>query len=558
MMRILLLICAVSIVRAATVVSISNDPEETIAKAGQRKEDSSYWIKAGQDALKYRLETSDADLSKLKAKNIIIFIGDGMGMTSITAGRIYKGQKHGSPGEEEQLVFDKFPYTGLSKTYNTDKQVPDSAATATAMFTGSKTKYETIGMDETRIMNDAVKGKLSSIMSWAQAVGKRTGIVTTTRITHATPAATYANVLDRDWECDSKIDTEAKDFYKDIAVQLVENSPGRNLNVILGGGRKPFGDPNVNETHTVRYGGDTEKVCGRLDNRNLTNEWLNIEVNSTRSYITHVNQLKSLDFANTNHLLGLFRNNHLTYSITKEEEEPSLAEMVEAAVKVLDKPNSKGFVLMVEGGRIDQAHHQNYARAAMEEMVQFDLAIEKGVTMTDKKNTLVIVTADHSHAVTLNGYPNRGNDILGFANKTATQMPYETLMYANGPGFYNHVFNSTSNWTGKVYFDTWKSIEGRAEERTKPTYQHMATLPLKDETHGGEDVIVFATGPGASLFRGVFEQNYIAHVMSYVGCMGPSRNIDNECNKSGAGSVFASLSVIGLSYVALFLRKFLF
>lgn len=482
-----------------------------------------------------------------------------MGMTSITAGRIYKGQKHGSPGEEEQLVFDKFPYTGISKTYNTDKQVPDSAATATAMFTGVKTKYETVGMDETRIISDAEKGKLTSIMTWAQAAGKRTGIVTTTRITHATPAATFANVMDRDWECDGEIGAEAKNVYKDIAVQLVENNPGRSMNVILGGGRKPLGDPNMNEIHTVKYGGNTENICGRTDSRNLTDEWIKAEPNVTRTYITHVNQLKNLDFDQTDHLLGLFRNNHLTYSITKEAEEPSLAEMVEAAIKVLDKPKSKGFVLMVEGGRIDQAHHQNYARAAMEEVVQFDLAIEKGFTMTDKKDTLIIVTADHSHAVTLNGYPNRGNDILGFANKTLTQMPYETLMYANGPGFYNHVYNSsTSNWTGKVYFDTWKGIEGRAEERKSPTYQHMATLPLKDETHGGEDVVVFATGPGASLVRGVFEQNYVAHVMSYVGCMGPSRDIDNVCKKNGAGTIATSFSIIVLSYLALFLGKMLF
>lgn len=482
-----------------------------------------------------------------------------MGITSVTAGRIYKGQKHGTPGEEEQLVFDKFPYTGISKTYNTDKQVPDSAATATAMFTGVKTKYETVGMDETRIMSDAKKGKLSSIMAWAQAAGKRTGIVTTTRITHATPSATYANVLHRDWECDGKIADEAKAAYKDIAVQLVENSPGNKLNVVLGGGRRPFGDPNQNEIHTVRYSGSTEDVCGRTDNRNLTKEWLNIDPKVNRTYITHVDQLGSLDFDNTDYLLGLFRNNHLTYSITREAEEPSLAQMVEAAIKVLDKPDSKGFVLMVEGGRIDQAHHQNYARAAMEEVVQLDMAVDKGVLMTDKKETLIIVTADHSHAVTLNGYPKRGNDILGFANKTATQMPYETLMYANGPGFYNHVYNSTTtNWTGKVYFDTWKGIEDRADDRTAPTYQHMAALPLKDETHGGEDVIVFASGPGASLFRGVFEQNYIAHVMSYVGCMGPSKDIDSVCRKSGATTIFASFSLIGLSYMTLFLGKILF
>lgn len=129
-------------------------------------------------------------MSKLMAKNVIIFIGDGMGLSTITAARIFHGQKEGKSGEETSLEFDEFPNVGLAKTYNVNKQVPDSAGTATAIFTGVKTNYGVIGMDITEALlnHTSTKGpQLSTIMDWAIQAKKRTGFVTTTRITHATP-----------------------------------------------------------------------------------------------------------------------------------------------------------------------------------------------------------------------------------------------------------------------------------------------------------------------------------------------------------------------------------
>lgn len=194
----------------------------------------------------------------------------------------------------------------------------------------------------------------------------------------------------------------------------------------------------------------------------------------------------------------------------------------------------QGYVLLVEGGRIDQAHHQNYARAAMQEVLEFDMAIEAALNATNSKETLIIVTADHSHAVTLNGYPKRGSDILGFANKKDALMVYETITYANGPGYWDHLANGTR---GNESFNVWYPLNQLTEEqRMSPTYRHMATLPLKDESHGGEDVIVFAHGPGASLVRGVFEQNYLAYVVSYAGCLGPAKEYDATCRMRSSGS----------------------
>ncbi|XP_017461300.1 PREDICTED: alkaline phosphatase 4-like [Rhagoletis zephyria] len=504
-------------------------PLEASTTAKKQIEDKAFWHEIAMKQLRKNLKVAKKSQEKThKAKNIIIFVGDGMGLSTITAGRIFKGQylKHGS-GEEELLAFDEFPYTGLSKTYNVDKQVPDSAGTATALFCGSKTDYGVIGLDTTRSKTNSNQGRLKSIMDWAQAEGKRTGVVTTTRITHATPSATYAHIYNRDWECDTLVPAESVGKYADVARQLVENAPGNKLNVIMGGGLSPMGVPRANEPNTVRFEGDNEIVCIRGDGRNLVQEWLKHHNNESSVFVQSLEELNEVNFQETDYLMGLFRNNHITYAVGRQDGEPSLKEMTQAAIKVLQRGDkSKGFVLMVEGGRIDQAHHQNYARAAMREVLEFDMAVQGALDLTDDDETLILVTADHSHAVTLNGYPTRGSDILGFANKTTDRIVYETISYANGPGYYDHLANGSVGAAGTV----WLPLESfTAQQRMSPTYRHRATLPLKDETHGGEDVIVFANGPSANLIRGVFEQHYVAYVMSYAGCMGPAKYADDSC-----------------------------
>lgn len=215
--------------------------------------------------------------------------------------------------------------------------MPDSAGTATAIFCGSKTDYGAIGMDTTRSKVDAGQGRLKSIMDWAQAEGKRTGIVTTTRITHATPASTYARIYHRDWECDTKVPAESVGKHVDIARQLVENAPGNKFNVVMGGGLSPMGALRINESNTVRFEGDTEEVCERGDGRNLVDEWLKLGNNEKRVFVQSQEELSKINFGETDHLLGLFRNNHITYSIARQEGEPSLKEMTEAAIRVLER-----------------------------------------------------------------------------------------------------------------------------------------------------------------------------------------------------------------------------
>ncbi|KFB49884.1 AGAP010596-PA-like protein [Anopheles sinensis] len=513
------LICDIDRVRAASVYKSPN------------LDDARHWRRYAETYIKKVLMYDEnRRMIPSVAKNVIIFVGDGMGIASLSTGRIFKGQRAGNSGEEEQLSFDMFPNTGMSKTYNTDRQVPDSAGTATAMFSGVKTKYGVVGVDYTITETNLEAAKVPSFMEWAQEEGKRTGIVTTTRITHATPAACYAHTINRNYECDEKVPAQMKTRVKDIARQMIEEAPGKDMNVILGGGRNCFGASVPTHLKTeYRFQGAMEKTCKRTDGRNLVDEWLQRWNGTDAAYAWKTSDLRAVDLDRVEHLLGLFADDHMSYDTVRDRSDdgqPSLSEMTEAAIKVLQRPGTAGFALMVEGGRIDHAHHQNHAHLALAEVVELDKAVETALKMVDLDETLIIVTADHSHAMTFNGYPDRGNDILGFGNRpNATQ--YETITYANGPGFLQHRWNDTM-LEGTADWATWVKVDQL--NRSEITYRHLSAFPLGDETHGGEDVAVFASGPGSNLVRGTFEQSYIAHVMSYAACMGPTKRLNEACD----------------------------
>ena len=140
--------------------------------------------------------TYDSAANRGKAKNVILFVGDGMGVSTVTAARILEGQQKGMMGEDNVLSFGAFPFAGLAKTYNVDAQTPDSAGTMTAMMSGVKTDAGTIGVDEDIVRGDCTTvagNELVSALELAEIAGLSTGVVSTARITHATPAATYAN-----------------------------------------------------------------------------------------------------------------------------------------------------------------------------------------------------------------------------------------------------------------------------------------------------------------------------------------------------------------------------
>lgn len=113
--------------------------------------------------------------------------------------------------------------------------------------------------------------------------------------------------------------------------------------------------------------------------------------------------------------------------------QPTLAEMTKKAIEVLSKEKN-GFFLFVEGGMIDQAHHKLWARMSIDETVELSKAVQQAVDLTSEHDTLIVVTSDHSHTMTMAGYPDRGNDVLGLAGPLGIDgLPYTTLSYANGP-----------------------------------------------------------------------------------------------------------------------------
>ncbi|XP_030041679.1 alkaline phosphatase, tissue-nonspecific isozyme isoform X2 [Microcaecilia unicolor] len=307
-----------------------------------------YWRDQAQASLKTALYLQD-HLNTNVAKNIILFIGDGMSVATVTAARILKGQLNGKPGEETQLEMDKFPYMALSKTYNTDAQVPDSAGTATAYLCGVKANAGTVGVSAAALQGQCytMRGnEVDSILNWAKQAGKSAGLVTTTRVTHATPSAAYAHSVDRSWYSDNDMPPEAiQQGCKDIAWQLVKNIP--DIEVILGGGRKYMYPRN---TPDVEYPWDWHANGTRLDGLNLTKIWMeNKPRGQVARYVWNRNQLLALDPRKVDYVLGLFEPADMKFEQErKRSTDPSLSEMVQVAIQILQK-NPKGFFLLVEG-----------------------------------------------------------------------------------------------------------------------------------------------------------------------------------------------------------------
>ncbi len=421
------------------------------------------------------------------AKNVILFIGDGMGPTVLTATRLFK------VGEEGNLEMMKLPRSARIKTFSNDAQTTDSAPSMAAYTTGVKMNNEVIAMSsDTRAVapaKDANGNKginnctsdngtpVPSILELAKAAGKSVGAVTTTELTHATPAATYAHICHRD-------------AAYAIAEQAVPGGAGFNaalgdgVDVLMGGGAN----------HWTPYSASNKG--GRADGRDLTAEL----TAQGYSYVTTQSDLAKIS---SGKLLGLFSaKSHLDYELDRVAKgaantQPSLSEMTAKAIDLLSQ-NSQGYFLMVEGGRIDHALHGTNAKRSLTDAVALDEAVKTALGKVDLKDTLIVVTADHDHTMTINGYSAKGNKVLdlvknadGSTQNDVDGKPFTTLVFGNGPN-------------RPAVRPTLTSDEVMADD-----YLQETGVKLGSETHGGGDVMLFADGAGSSRFKGTLDNTKV-------------------------------------------------
>jgi alkaline phosphatase len=481
-----------------------------------------------------------------EAKNVIFFLGDGMGPVTVTAARIYKGEKQlaAKPGslvspERANLVMQSLPYAARVKTFSLDGQTTDSAPSMAAYMTGVKMRNEVISMSgDTTAVDGTGKqyingenttcqptnGKaVDTLLELAKAKGRAVGAVSTTRVGHATPATTYSHICNRNG-------------YNTIAEQSVPGHANYNpklldgIDVLMGGGQRNYLPVATNPSSKRTDGAD---LVAAMQAKGYT-------------YVDTGTKLKAVDAASTGKLLGLFSQSEMAYELDRVKQsldQPSLSDMTEKALGVLSK-NDKGFFLMVEGGRIDHALHGTNAKRALEDTLAFDAAIQTALDYMEKKdpglkNTLVVVTADHDHAIAFNGYPKIGNPILGLVNgyadgkpsKATDGKPYTTLVFGNG-GRSGSISYIDANDAALTPADITKKIADskvNSEDSKKPwtgplrgpVRDDQTTMDTTDdnflqevginlgspgaETHGGGDVMLFAGGAGSKIFKGTVE-----------------------------------------------------
>lgn len=276
-------------------------------------------------------------------RNVILLIGDGFGPAAFTLGRGLS-EALGRPYRMDEIV------TGVSRTRSANSRVTDSAAGATALASGIRTNNGAIGVDQ------AAK-PVGTVVEAAKAIGKAVGVVATSSITHATPAAFTAHVPNRAQE-------------SEIATQQVV----KGIDVLFGGGRDFF----LPEGQGLRR-----------DGRDLAQEARDLGY----QLVTAGAELETLELAPA---LGLFAAGHLAYEIDRDEtDEPSLADMTRKAITLLSS-RTEGFFLMVEGSRIDHAAHNHDPIGTAYEALAFDDAVGVALDFArEDGTTLVVFTADH-------------------------------------------------------------------------------------------------------------------------------------------------------------------
>lgn len=399
-------------------------------------------------------------------RNVIFLIGDGMGPAAVTLLRECQEQ----PTHLDSLL------VGVCRTYSSDSRVTDSAAAVTALACGIKTKNGMIGLDP-------LDQPAANLLEGARARGLATGLVATSRITHATPAGFAAHVPERAQE-------------GEIAAQMLKH----RVDVLLGGGRGFF---------LPADGGGK-----RADGRDLLREAGDAGYQVLGSRADFLKPLRTP-------LLGLFHPDHMTLEIDRDAaKEPSLAEMTSAALTLL-KQDPDGFFVMIEGSRIDHAEHDNDAGATLREMRAFDDAVGEAVAFARRdRHTLVVVTADHETGGLAIGRQRDGQSIYAFHPEVLERVRvsgWKMTRLLRGGAPLDSVMKACAGLDSLGDVDRSLVTKALAEKGDGPLdhavneiVSRRALVGWTTYGHTGIDVGLYAFGPGAERFRGVREDTDVA------------------------------------------------
>ena len=426
-------------------------------------------------------------------QNVIFYIGDGMSSVQRRIAEEVHGQK---------LAMNTLPVVGIYTTYALNSIITDSAAAATALATGHKTDSLVISMDP--------EGEVAyeTLAEAAKRLGKSVGLVTTTRLTHATPAC-----------FGSHVDTRYRE--NEIAEQYLD----QNFEVWMGGGWRHFVPKST-------------KKSKRKDERDLLKEFTGKGYSVLRSR----SDLLNIKVEKGTKILGIFYHTHMPYYLDMEDEYyqgkvPNLSDMVKVAMSVL-KQNPKGFFLMVEGGRIDHACHANDPAGTVGDMMDFDRAVKLGIDFSkEDPDTLILVGGDHETGGMgmgiggMQGDSHRGYfmnpGVIKNSRRSAVFLGY-TAVSGNPDESINLFikFSGISDLTGEETIEIEKAIEltkaGKAMQSPNP-YLHpwlgvvfadiiskRARVGWTSYAHTGQPVIMSAAGPGSEKFSGFYDNTDIA------------------------------------------------
>lgn len=440
-----------------------------------------------------------------QAKYVFYFIGDGMGVNQVQGTELYRGELEGKIGITP-IWFTQFPYATTATTFSATNGVTDSAAAGTALATGNKTQNGTIGMKQD------LQTEVSSVAVWAKNKGCRVGVTTNVSVDHATPAAFYAH------------DPSRGSYYK-IGTDLYK----AGFDFYAG---SDFIDPNNKDNKD----GNSENLYTMAEKNGYT---------IARGYKDYLKKCKKAD------KMILFQSEKasekdrtaIPYAIDRTKDDLTPADITRSAINFLSKDLSKGFFLMVEGGKIDWACHSNDAATAFHEVADMDEAVKVAYEFYSQHpdETLIVVTADHetggfvlgtgAYKLNLQVLKNQKVSESGFTRilnelrkKYNNNVSWEKVQQAlkENFGFWDKVKLNEKQEERLLakYNDTFKGKEAKLEKSEYAQDEPLAAeakriideIALVGWTSGGHSagyVPVFAIGAGADLFQGRIDNTEI-------------------------------------------------